>query len=104
MSYPRLKGTLANCVVWNSQLNFYLAEVFFLQMTKREQYAENSKKVEPLERLLSSNCFSVDQFYCIRKLGELTVADTSYFGVKCGLLSREKTFLTRFVSKGSKHN
>ena len=34
-------------------------------------------EIEPLERLPSSKCFNVNQFFRIGQLGEFTVADTS---------------------------
>ena len=77
MSYPRLKGNLANCVVWKSQLNFYQVEVLLSATDKTWAICREFIKVEPLERLPSSNSFNVNQLFCIGQLGDFTVADTS---------------------------
>ena len=104
MSYPRLKKNLANCVVWNSQLNFYQVEVFLSATDKTWAKCREFIKVEPLERLPSSNSFNVNQLLCIGQLREFTVADTSCFVGKCVLLSRGETFLASFVSEGFEQN
>ena len=55
MSYPRLKRNLANCVVWNSQLNFYQVEVFLTASDKTWAICREFNNVEPLEGLPFSN-------------------------------------------------
>ena len=87
MSYPRLKRKLTNCVVWKSQLKFCQVEVFLSATDRTWAICSEFNKVEPLKRFPSSNCFNVNQLFCIGQLGEFTVADTSYFVGKCVLLS-----------------
>ena len=104
MYYPNLTGNLANCVVWNSQSNFYQIEIFLSATDKFRAICREFIKVEPLESFSSSNFFNVDQLFCIRQLGEFTVADTTHFVGKCVLLSRGETFLASLVSEGCEHN
>ena len=91
MSFSK-KGNLANWVVWNSQLNFYQMEVFLSATDRTWGTCREFNKVEPLERLPSSNCFIVNQLFCKGQLGEFTVADTSCFVRKVCYCQGEKLF------------